>query len=188
MNSPDAAPQITGRTVEFETPWFKLISKTLTGMPGKSEEQTYYSVKPDDYVTTVASDKEGRLLLVRQYRPAVEDYTLELPAGHVEKNESPEDAAIRELYEETGHRPGSVDLLGVLIPDTGRMSNRMWCYFVQNAVPTDKAADAEEGVSLILCPSGDLKEHILGSRFNHSLHLSALMLAVVKGKLPALAA
>jgi ADP-ribose pyrophosphatase len=56
-------------------------------------------------VVLVPVDAEGRLLMVRQYRHAVGAWLLELPAGGVDADDaSPEDAALRELREETGHR------------------------------------------------------------------------------------
>ena len=55
--------------------------------------------------------------------------TLELPSGHVEDDEDPQSAARKELREETGFIANDLILLGTLSPDTGRLSNRMWCFF-----------------------------------------------------------
>ncbi|MBK5280070.1 MAG: NUDIX hydrolase, partial [Bacteroidia bacterium] len=116
-----------------------------------------------------------------QYRPAVEDYTLELPAGYVEKREYPQQAATRELFEETGFHCDNVNLLGCLHPDTGRLANRQWCFFGNNATPVDSPTEA--GVTKVLLPKHQLKEYITTSKFNHSLHLAALFLAVVNHKI-----
>ncbi len=64
---------------------------------------THYWVKVGPVVVVQAVRADGRRLLVRQYRAALDRRTLEFPAGHCEPGESPEAAARRELEEETGH-------------------------------------------------------------------------------------
>lgn len=63
-------------------------------------------------VVLVPIDNQGRVLLVRQYRKPVEATLLELPAGGVDPGEAPEQAAVRELREETGYAPGKLEPLG----------------------------------------------------------------------------
>jgi ADP-ribose pyrophosphatase len=76
--------QTVNREIAFETPWFQLISKQVAG-----ESAPYYSLQMQDYVAVVAFTDQAELVLVRQYRPAVERHTLELPSGHVESDETP---------------------------------------------------------------------------------------------------
>jgi ADP-ribose pyrophosphatase len=177
-------PEVTRKVVEFETPWFQVVAKTLNGMPGTSGQDPYYSLKMDDYVSVLAIDCNDQILLVRQYRPAVEDYTLELPSGHVGKDASPEEAAKRELIEETGHEAENLELLGCLVPDAGRLPNKMWCYFASGVKPKEEANITEEGIDLIKCNVDDLKKYIEDSKFNHALNIAVMMLAAIKGKLP----
>ncbi len=69
----------------YSTPWFDLIAKTM-----REGEPPYYSLRLPDYVGILAFTPERRIIAVRQYRPAVEQYTLELPAGLVDPGEAPE--------------------------------------------------------------------------------------------------
>ncbi len=56
-------------------------------------------------------DKKGMVHLIRQYRHAVQRYTLEVPAGLIDKDETPEQSAVRECEEETGYSPHKVKKL-----------------------------------------------------------------------------
>lgn len=134
-----------------------------------------------DYICVVARTTDQRILMVRQYRPAVEDYTLELPAGTVDAGETPEQAIRRELEEEAGYRVGKLTHLGTLNPDTGRLSNRMWCYWADGVEPIGDAFVPEEGVEPLSLTTEELQTEIAAGRLNHALHLAAVSLAVMHG-------
>lgn len=77
-------------------------------------------------VAIVATDDEGRLLLVEQHRPPAGGRVLELPAGLVgdDGEENVEEAARRELDEETGHRAARVEVIGEFLSSPGLTSER----------------------------------------------------------------
>lgn len=75
-------PQILNVQKDLSIPWFEQIKKTVL-LHGDSEQQTFYSIKPKDYVTISAQNQKGKIIMVKQYRPVIEDYTFELPGGHV---------------------------------------------------------------------------------------------------------
>ncbi len=167
--------QIVERRVEFQTPWFQLMSKRVAG-----ESAPYFSLRMQDYVCVVALTERDELVLVRQYRPAVERHTLELPSGHVESGESPAESARRELAEVCGLDAPSVELLGKLISDTGRNENRLWCYFAAKVRPVGATYVPEPGVERVLVSRAKLPGLMASGEFDHALHLAALMLAEVK--------
>ena len=138
---------------------------------------------PPDYVTILAFTASDEVLTVRQYRPTLEDYSLELPSGHVEPGENAAEAAIRELHEETGYRAGTVELLGVLAPDTGRLGNRLWCYLAPE-VQLDGSGEweREPGIEVLRHPKSKLLEFVDGGRFRHAYDLAVLALALTKKK------
>lgn len=161
----------------FETPWFRVIAKDQpAGDP-------YYLLELPDYVAVVALTSSRELVLVRQFRPVVDRETLELPSGHVDGDERPIDAARRELIEETGFAAPQLELLGTLVPDVGRLGNRMWCYFAADVRPPDAAYEPEPGVSALVVPEQDALRYAVDGRIDHALNIAVLFLAVARGKL-----
>jgi 8-oxo-dGTP pyrophosphatase MutT (NUDIX family) len=162
-------------TVAFSTPWFELLARKVDHQP-----EPFYCLRLDDYVTVIARTPEGRILLVRQYRAAVDRETLEFPSGHVDPGETPEFAALRELEEETGYTADEVQLLGAFSPDTGRLANRMWC-FSANARKMREAPVKEEGIEVLDCSPAELIDLIRTASFDHALNVAALFLCMLKG-------
>jgi 8-oxo-dGTP pyrophosphatase MutT (NUDIX family) len=165
------------RQAVFGTRWFRVVAMPQPG------GDPYYMLELPDYVSVIALTPARELLLVQQYRPVVQRHTLELPAGHVEENERPEDAAHRELLEETGFEAEQVELLGTLVPDVGRLANRMWCYFASDVRPSSRRHDREPGVTVIVLPERDALRRAADGTIDHALNLAPLFLAVARGRL-----
>jgi ADP-ribose pyrophosphatase len=163
--------------VAFATPWFQVLAKTF-----KEGEAPYYTLKLPDYASVVAVTEEGRVVIVRQYRPAVDRYTLELPSGLVDPGEPPLESARRELLEETGYRAGEIEMLCGMDPDTGRLGNRIWG-FVARDVKLVEGATPEQGIEVLTWSVEELVEATIDGRFDHALHVAIVWLAKLKGRL-----
>lgn len=171
---------ISQETVKL-SPWVTLSTKYVMAKEG-SEPDVYHSLKQSDYVTALVVRTDGLIPVVKQYRPAVEQFTFELPGGLVDRSSSPESVAISEVYEETGHKViGKPHLLGCLHPDTGRLENRLWTFYAE--VSSNVASDwmPEAGVELVLVSKSEFYEMVCDGRFNHALHLGVIGLALTKG-------
>jgi ADP-ribose pyrophosphatase len=160
----------------FESPWCSLLEKQVGGW-----DSPHYSIKEDDYVCIIAV-RNSNILLVSQYRPAIEMMTLELPSGHVDGGEDSDTAVRRELLEETGFRAGTLHFLGTMAPDVGRMNNRQHCFFTDELIE-EQDGSREAGVSCQEMALGEFKALIGTDRFPHAPHVAALMLALQKGHL-----
>ena len=163
--------------VAFATPWFELLAKTM-----REGEAPYYSLRLPDYVSVVAFTHDGRVVIVRQYRPAVEHHTLELPSGLVDPGETPEETARRELLEETGYEAGEVELLGGMETDVGRLGNRIFTC-VARGVRLVAGRVPEEGIEVVLWSREELSAAIVDGRFDHALHVAVVLIAMAKGGL-----
>ncbi len=163
------------RKTVYATPWFQVQEAAGSG------KHPNYSINSADFVCIIAVTENKELLLVRQFRHAVAKMTLELPAGHVEQDETPEQAARKELLEETGHGAEKFELLANISPSPGRFTNRIWCYFAGNATPAP-AAEIEAGLNCVLW-TRDLKSLLQEPDFYSAGNWAALLAAVARGKL-----
>ena len=116
---------------------------------------------------------------MRQFRPAVEDYTLELPAGLIEPGETPEECARRELKEETGLVALATRYLGAFNPDTGRLSNMLHVVAIDAAEPSGTETRAEFEV-LFLTLQG-IKDQIRAGAFRSIPQIGALSVVELVG-------
>ncbi|MGC4772399.1 NUDIX hydrolase [Micromonospora sp. DT44] len=103
----------------------------------------YVCVRPD--IAVVIALQDGRLPLVRQYKHGVREITLELPAGMIKNDETPEDAGRRELREETGWLAPTLTCIGSFHDDSTRNTNRVYCLLSPDAYPAGaQQLDAHE--------------------------------------------
>jgi 8-oxo-dGTP pyrophosphatase MutT (NUDIX family) len=175
------SPRVVTRELNRLSPWASVMTRTLVSS-GKSEPEIYHSLQQADYVSVFAMTPDGRIPLVRQYRSALERYTLELPGGLRDGDESPEVCALRELYEETGLTAnGAPMVLGCLAPDTGRLENNLWGYAVRVSGDVASNWQPELGIEPIWTTKTDLRKWLLSGEFNHALHIALIGMAQLHG-------
>jgi ADP-ribose pyrophosphatase len=175
----DGWPKLTGSERTAVSPWLEVIARDVQFFP-QSRVETYYAITQPHYVAAVALTPEGRILLVRQYRPAIERFSLELPAGLLEEDEDPADAMARELLEETGYATRSIALIGKAATCASRIDNTMYSFFIQAG---DHVSDfvEEPGVSVHSASPAELRELILSGEFAEQTQLGVLALGLCRG-------
>lgn len=175
----DDWPKITGRRLSRHSPWMTIVERDVaSAADGKTE--TYYAVAQSDYVAILARTPDGRIPIVGQFRPALEQFTWELPAGMVDDGEDPQAACRRELLEETGYPAQTLHTLGVTAPCTGRLSNRLHSFFVETG---ERAAAfrGEAGLEVKLVSTSELASLITAGKFPSQLHIGTIMQATLRG-------
>jgi ADP-ribose pyrophosphatase len=175
--------RILARTVEYACPWLEVVSKQVRLDLPRGEE-TFYSVRTNaDYAAIVAVTEDGRVPLVRVFRPAVEDAVLELPSGTIDPDEEPEAAIRRELLEETGCEAHEIVTLGVLHTDSGRMETRQWAFFAPDVRAGAAPPKGDEQLELAFVERAALPGLIASGELRMAPHVAVVCLALVQGHL-----
>lgn len=177
-------PRVLARTATRMSPWVTLVEKSIQFSPGAAPE-TYHCVTQADYVGILAITPEGTIPLVRQYRPAVEAFTWEFPAGTADTGETPEAAARRELREEAGLHADTIVHLGTFIPDTGRLQVDSHAFFARASRLADPPAP-EPGLEIRLVSVPELLHMMRTLEFRHQLHWAIYAAALLRGDCPEL--
>jgi 8-oxo-dGTP pyrophosphatase MutT (NUDIX family) len=175
----DDWPKIKSRRTTRVSPWMSIVERAVEFTPG-AELQVYHAVDQQDYVAIVATLPDGRIPIVRQYRPALETFTWELPAGLVDPGEDAAACCRREFVEETGLGVRAVHALGTYTPCTARLANRLHAFFVETD-PLAEGQRTEPGIELKLVRPAQLAQMILAGEFVLQLHIGALLLAGLHG-------
>ena len=122
----------------YEGRVFAVETGPLTFPNGRSHEVAIVRHRPSVVILPMLAD--GRVLLIRQYRPAIDRVMWELPAGSIDPNEPLETAAVRECAEETRLVPGRVERLAAHYPAPG-FCDELLVFFRASAL-TDVGPDS----------------------------------------------
>ena len=174
-----AWPKIRARRITAISPWVSIIAREVEFSRG-APRHLYHAVVQADYIAIVAVTPNGRIPIVRQYRPALETFSWELPAGLIDAGETALVCCRRELREETGFTARKVQPLARTFPCTGRLSNKIHSFFVE-AGERVQNFEPEPGVFVKCVTPAQLVGLIRSGKFVSQLHIGALMLAELHG-------
>ncbi len=167
------------KRVVFETEWFSVEAEDFPDIAllgGKP----YYRVVENDGVCMLVMTKKREIIMVRQFRPAPNSYTLEMPAGSLDEGENNIAAATRELYEETGYVCSEWTELSALVDVmASRSSMRSSLVFGRDAV-WDARFVPKENIQVVLVSPEKLKKLILSGECRQSIVPGMLALATWK--------
>lgn len=159
----------------IERPWLTARRDRVELPDGRIIDE-YYVLEYPDWVNIIAIDKEGRMILVRQYRHGLQRTNFELVAGVLEKGEDSMTAARRELLEETGYAGGEWYELMQVSANTSTMTNLTHCFV---AVGVEKVSvqhlDATEDLEVYTFTQDEVKEMIRHGEFMQALMVAPLL-------------
>lgn len=114
---------------------------------------TYYVLELKDWINCIAIDKDANVMMLRHYRHGVQKYLMEFIGGGMEEGETPEEAAKREVEEETGYTGGSIFHVGTSYPNPANHTNQVHTYLVVNGeVSQDQNLEVGETITVEKIP------------------------------------
>lgn len=142
-------------------------------------------VRHSGSVAILALDGEGRVALVRQFRYAVSEALWELPAGRLDPGEAPEQGARRELEEEAGLRPQSLERLAFFYTTPGFCDERMHVFRATELATGDARPEEDERIELRWFTPAEVDAMIEAGEIREGKTLVALLLEQRRGRPPA---
>jgi ADP-ribose pyrophosphatase len=97
----------------------------------------------------LAANEENEIILVRQYRKAVEDFIYEIPAGTLNIAEEPVECALRELEEETGYKAEKINKIFEFFSSPGFSNEKIYLFKAENLVFTSTKFDEDEFIETV---------------------------------------
>jgi ADP-ribose pyrophosphatase len=141
---------------------------------------TWEVVRPLDAACVLPLTPDGDVLLVRQFRPPVRSKLLELPAGLLDVDgEDPAACAARELLEETGYRPASLERLAGFHPSAGHSGEFVHLYLARTEPRPTR--DPEPGIELVRRPFAELVALAAAGELQDVKTALALLIADARG-------
>lgn len=171
--------QTLNSTMVLNHRWCQIRQDEIKLPNGQIIDDFFVTIKPDiAMVLAITNSKE--IILVRQYRHAVGDFFLELPAGLFEPTlENAEAAAIRELKEETGYTAEKVIKIATLYDKPSKDTNKTHLFVAENVIKTDEQnLDVTEEIEIVLIPIDSILDQVIQGEIAVTGSISALFLGL----------
>lgn len=133
-------------------------------------------IKHQGAAAVVPVTEDGKILMVRQYRNALDRYTLEIPAGGLNGPEEPTmEAAARELEEETGYHAGEIEWLITIRTTVAFCNEKIDIYVATGLTPGSQHLDEDEYINVEAMTVDELCDKIFAGEIEDSKTISAIM-------------
>ncbi|NLJ57513.1 MAG: NUDIX hydrolase [Tissierellia bacterium] len=123
----------------------------------------------------LAINENNEMLLVKQYRKAIEDFLYEIPAGVLNIAEEPVDGAIRELEEETGYVAGKIDLVFEFYTSPGFSNEKVFLFKAEDLVFTSTKFDEDESIETIAVSKDEARKMLESGKITDSKTLISIL-------------
>jgi 8-oxo-dGTP pyrophosphatase MutT (NUDIX family) len=165
----------------FTDRWFRIRADRCE-TPGGKIVDPYYVYEFPTWVAAVPLTKDGKIILVRQYRHALGEVSVELPGGCVDDTDkSFEHAIARELAEETGYHFDSYEYLGKISANPSTNNNFLHMYLARDGVKMgEQQLDENEEIEVVILTVDEVKQLIKENRILQAMHVTCLLYAFDK--------
>ncbi len=144
------------------------------------KQTTREIVEHEDCIAAVPIDADNRVLLVRQFRKAVDKELLEIPAGGIEPKETPADATRRELQEEIGYLPQKIEEIGGFYSAPGYATEYLHLFLATELKPARLVAEDTESIKVERYPFAEIPRLIASGEIRDAKSIAGLLTAIPK--------
>jgi len=163
-------------TIQGEYRVFR-VREDRTRSPRTGDEHSFYVIESSDWINVIPVTPEGKIVFIRQYRHGTEQITLEVPGGMIDPGESGEEAARRELREETGYDTDEILYLGNVAPNPAIHNNLCHSYLARNVhIFGSQRLEGTEDIDVLLVDPAEVPRLIVDGAINHALVVTAFYL------------
>lgn len=158
----------------FRRPWLT-VRHDQVRLPDGRINPEFYVLEYPDWVNVIAITEDGMFVLERQYRHGLGKTCYEIPAGVIEKGETPLEAAKRELQEETGYGEGEWETLMTVSGNCSTTSNLTHCFLAKGVKKiSGQHLDATEDISVCLMDETRVKDLLECDQIKQSMMAAPL--------------
>ena len=155
-------------------PLVRVEQLTLTDDEGHTHQREVVRHPGAVLIVAPAPTDRDKLLFVRNFRVAVDEWMLEFPAGKLEEGEQPINAAARELAEETGYRPGAITPIGTFYTSPGFCDELMHVFAASDLTHVGQNLDHGEHLTVEIVSIADARAMIADGRITDGKTIAAL--------------
>lgn len=158
----------------FRRPWLT-VRKDCVELPDGRQNPEFYVLEYPDWVNVIALTEDGKFVMERQYRHGLGKTCIEIPAGVIEKGETPLEAAKRELMEETGFGGGEWKEIMTISGNSSTTDNLSHC-FVAHGVGklSGQHLDSTEDLEIVILDVDEVRDLLVNDQIKQSLMAAPL--------------
>jgi len=173
--------QVLGSKLLVSERWLQLREDHVRLGNGHQIER-FHVIHGPDWASVLCVTQASEVVLVRQYRHGIASPSLELPAGVIEPHETPEEAARRELAEETGYVSDDWVSIQTVSTEPARHTTRAH-FFCARGARADGPLTPEESelLEIVKVPLSDLGRLACDGSILHGVHVGAILVALERG-------
>ncbi len=150
------------------------VRRDLSVSPHDASQHSFYCIEAPDWVNIIPLTANNEVVMIEQYRHGTNEVGLEIPGGIIDKGETAQDAAVRELLEETGYLAPKTIALGTARPNPAIQNNRVHVFLAPEVdYHRPPRFDGTEYVVVRLVPLTDVPALINDGTINHALVIVA---------------
>lgn len=161
-------------------PWLT-IRKDKCQLPNGTIMPAFYVNEYPDWVNAFALTKDGKVIMIKQYRHGIEEIGIELPGGVVEAGETWQEGVKREVLEETGYGFEKMEYLGKVSANPSTTNNWVHMFLATGGEKiAEQKLDESEDVEVLLMTIDEVKQLVKENKIAQSLHVTSIFYALAR--------